>query len=106
MPYCVGEVDGTHVKWLTCPNEQFYEYRCYKGYPSIVIFAVVDAHVCFLYADTGRSGVLGDATIFERSTLKKNIDHGNWLGAGIPDLIISGVNVRPFLIGDFEYSLF
>ena len=43
LPYCVGPADGTHVKWLACPDEQFYEYRCYKGYPSVVIFAVSTA---------------------------------------------------------------
>jgi len=25
LRYCVGEIDGTHVKWLMCPETQFYE---------------------------------------------------------------------------------
>ena len=31
--YCCGAVDGSHIRWVACPDEQFYEYCCYKGYP-------------------------------------------------------------------------
>lgn len=54
LAYCVGAVYGMHVKWLTFSNEQFYEYHCYKWYPSIDIFAVVEAYRHFFYAGTGR----------------------------------------------------
>lgn len=105
LPYCVGAVDGTHVKWLACPMDQFYEYRCYKGYTSVVIFAVATANRRFIYADIGRPGVLGDSTIYSRSSLKRNIDDKTWLGDGIPDLVISGIPVRPYLVGDCAFTL-
>lgn len=105
LPYCVGAVDGTHVPWPSCPLDQFYEYRCYKGFTSIVLFAVCTADRKFTYIDVGRPGVLGDSTIFQRSSLKRNIDDGKWLGSAIPDLNISDVTVRPYLIGDCAFSL-
>lgn len=94
----MSSVDGTHVKWVSFPNEQFYEYLCYKTYPSIVILAVVTADHRFRYADVERPGVLGESIIFYRSSLKANIGNGTWLGTDIPDLQIADISVRPYLI--------
>ena len=105
LPYCVGAVDGTHIKWLACPDQQFYEYRCYKGYPSVVVFAVSTADRRFTFVDIGRPGVLGDSTIYSLSELKRNIDMGHWLGETIPDLSIANVPVRPYLMGDCAFTL-
>lgn len=35
----MGSVDEAHLPLLSGLNEQFYEYRCYKEFTSIVIFA-------------------------------------------------------------------
>jgi len=105
LPYCTGAVDGTHVKWLSCPQEQFYEYRCYKGYPSIIIFPVVSADRRFIFADVGRPGFLGDSTIYSSSELKRKIDSKEWLGSSIPDLTIANVPVRPYLVEDCALTL-
>ena len=53
LPYCIGAIDGTHIRWLACPSQQFYEYRCFKGFPSIVILAVCAADRRIIYADIG-----------------------------------------------------
>lgn len=53
---------------------------CCKGYPSIVLFAVVKAVRKFTYVDIGKPVVLGDSTMYERSKLKRNITAGVWLG--------------------------
>lgn len=105
LPYCVGAMDGTHIPWKLCPSEQFYEYRCYKGFASIVLFACCTSNRRFTFVDIGRPGVLGDSSIFERSMLKKNIDDGVWLGAEIDNMDIAGVKVRPYLMGDCAFSL-
>ena len=106
LPYCVGAIDGTHIKWLACPEQQYYEYRCYKGFPSIVILAVAAADRKIIYADIGCPGVLGDCTIYERSSLKKAIESGSWVGSDrIPSLNVGDVQVRPYLIGDCAFSL-
>ena len=25
LPYCVGAIDGTHIPWLMCPSNQYYD---------------------------------------------------------------------------------
>lgn len=105
LPYCVGAIDGTHVPWPACPTQQFYEYRCYKGYPSVVIFATCTADRRITFADVGRPGVLGDSTIFERSALRAKIREGAWLGTETPDLVVGDVKIRPYLMGDCAFTL-
>ena len=104
LPYCVGAVDGTHIPWRGCPSSQYYEYRCYKGFESLVLFAVSSADRKIIYADVGQPGVLGDSTIFERSVLHQMITSGKWL-ANIPSLYIGDIEVRPYLLGDCAFSL-
>lgn len=105
LPYCVGAVNGTNSRWISCPDEQFYEYRCYQEYPGVVIFAVVTANRRFIYADVEQSGILGDFTIHERRTLKSNIQLSKWVVAAIPDLFVSRVPISPYLIGDYAFKL-
>lgn len=105
LPYCVGAVNSTNIRWLTCPDGQFYEYRCYKEHPSVVIFAVVTANRRFIYVDVGRPGVLGDSTIYDRSMLRSNIDSEKWMGAAILDLVVSSIPIRPYLMGYCAFTL-
>lgn len=56
------------------PRKQYYEYRCYKGYISIFLFAVVTTDRRYTYIDTGKPVVLADTTIYDQSVLKKNIE--------------------------------
>ncbi len=64
-----------------------------------MIFAVASANRKFIYADVGRPGVLGDATIFERSTLSKISTQEKWLSGDIPPLNVGNIEVRPYLMG-------
>ena len=84
---------------------QFYGYRCYKGYPSIVLFTVIDARRRLLYCDYGIPGRMGDPNIFDISELKRQISSGRWLGDDVPSLNLSGTLVRPYLLGDCAFSL-
>lgn len=105
LPYCLVAVDGTHIKWPACPLQQLYEYRGYKGYPIIVLFAIVSADRLFLFVDILNPGVLGDCTLLERSKLKNNTDDGVLLGELVPDLVIAEVPVLPYLIVDCAFCL-
>ena len=100
LPYCVGAVDGAHVRWAACPGEQRYERRRYKGYPSAVAFAVASADRRFLYADIGSPDVLGDSTIFDRSSLKSCI-----AGLDIAPMRVGDVLVWPCFLGDCAFCL-
>eukprot|EP00737_Agarophyton_chilense_P005228 gb/GEZJ01007528.1/.p1 GENE.gb/GEZJ01007528.1/~~gb/GEZJ01007528.1/.p1 ORF type:complete len:114 (-),score=5.75 gb/GEZJ01007528.1/:352-693(-) len=59
----------------------------------------------FIYADIGRPGVLGDSTIYDRSSLKRNIDEGLGLGAQITVLRLADIAIRPYLLGDCAFTL-
>lgn len=52
----------------------------------------------FTFLDVGRPGVLGDSTIFDQSTLHKNISESVWLGADVPDLGTAGIMERPYTV--------
>ena len=64
LPYCVGAIDGTHIRRPMCPEAQFFGYRCYKNFASIVLFACCTADRRFTFVDIGKPGVLGDSSIF------------------------------------------
>lgn len=101
--YSVTCIDGTHLKWLSCRSEQFYEYRCYMNYPCIVNVALVTADCSFTYADVERSTVLEDFNNFDRSSLKVSISNVTWLGTDISNLEIAGTSVLPYLRGDCAF---
>ena len=95
LPYSVGGVDGSHIPWSGCPKEQYYEYRNYKRFQSLVLFALSTANRRIIYADVGHSGVLGDSTIFQRSRLRTVMTREEWPSSHIPSLYIGDIEVRP-----------
>lgn len=78
LPYCMGAIDGIHLEWHHCPTDQIYEYRCYKGYLSVVMFAVCAANHRETYVHVGKPGVFGDASKLEQRSLLQNIEDGVW----------------------------
>lgn len=105
LTYCVGAIDGTHVPWKKCPQDQFYEYRCYKGFQSIVVLALSSADRRIIYAYVGNPGVMSDSTLYERSKLHHLIQSGMWCGQDIPSMKIGGVDIRPYIMGDGAFAL-
>lgn len=105
LPYCVGAIDGSQIRWITCPKDQKLDYRCYKGFTSVVLFGVCDAQRRFLFADVCLPGVISDSTIYNQSRLKHMIDTGQWIGSEVPNLKIGRELIRPYLIGDCAFPL-
>ena len=67
-------IDRKHVA-IRCPKNDGSLYFNYKGFHSIILFALVDANYKFMWVDVGVSGSGSDAQIFNQSDLRTgNID--------------------------------
>ncbi|CAH1995474.1 unnamed protein product [Acanthoscelides obtectus] len=64
FPHCIGSMDGKHVI-IDAPIHSGTEYRNYKSFFSIVMFAVVDAEYNFLFVDAGCQGRISDGGVFK-----------------------------------------
>lgn len=60
-------------------------FYIYKGFYSIVLFAMVDAEYCFKYIDVGSDGRSNDSTIFKVSHLNIALEQNllNWPHNGV-----------------------
>ena len=88
VPHAVGALDGKHIA-IKKPKKSGSEYSNYKGYFSLVHFALVNADYKFLWVNTGASGSSSDAQIFNRSKLKRRIENGT-LGLPPPEPLEPG----------------
>lgn len=63
-PYCLGAADGKHVR-ITAPHESGSFFWNYKGYHSIVLFAIANANYEFILCDVGVNGRVSDGGVIE-----------------------------------------
>ncbi|CAN7946872.1 unnamed protein product, partial [Ixodes pacificus] len=104
FPHCLGALDGKHVA-ICPPLGTGAMYRNYKGTFSIVLMALVDADLKFLYADVGRNGRMNDSGVWAATSLRAHIDRGS---AGFPEpaQLPNSSKVAPFvIIGDEGFGL-
>lgn len=102
--HVLGAIDGKHVA-IQPPSHSGSYYFNYKGYHSIVMLAVVDAHGKFMYLDVGANGSCSDAGIFQVSHLRDALEKDQ---AGIPQmepLAGENQNVPYFIVGDNAFPM-
>lgn len=73
FPHCIGALDGKHVV-ITPPPGSGAAYRNYKGTFSIVLMALVDADLNFIFADVGKNGRLNDSGVWTEAKLRLRIE--------------------------------
>ncbi|XP_075154536.1 uncharacterized protein LOC142228101 [Haematobia irritans] len=103
FPQCLGAVDGCHIE-VSPPSGDAVDYFNYKGWYSIVLFALVDYRYRFLYVNVGCPGRCNDSYIYRQSELSKMIESSPWLKRKTKD--ICGTPVQVLIIGDsaFKFS--
>ncbi|XP_073471047.1 uncharacterized protein [Aquarana catesbeiana] len=75
FPNCIGALDGKHIR-VKKPPHSGSSYFNYKKYFSVVLLALSDAHLKFLFVDVGAYGSQGDARIFRESAFGRRLHEG------------------------------
>lgn len=96
FPLCIGALDGKHVKIIPPVNSGSHFFN-YKGSFSIVLLALVDANLRFIYVDAGTNGRCSDGGVWAKSDLKKCLDTN---ALHIPEAsYLPGTNIKvPYVI--------
>lgn len=104
IPHTLGALDGKHIR-IIAPTHSGSTFYNYKGFFSIVLFALADAHSRFIYINVGANGKSSDSTIYRNSYLYKALQEGT---LNIPDPSPLSRETGPlpyFFIADDAFSL-
>lgn len=105
FPHTVGAIDGKHVA-CKCPPNSGSEFYNYKGFYSVILFAMVDADYRFTYIDVSGNGSSSDAQIYNESDLHRGLDQNRIHGFPQPDPLPNDHQDVPyFIVGDDAFSL-
>nr|XP_023025481.1 putative nuclease HARBI1 [Leptinotarsa decemlineata] len=105
IPHVIGAMDGKHVQ-LQAPWNSGTEYYIYKGFSSIVLFALVDANYNFLYVDVGCPGRFSDGGVFKNNKFYNKLENKE---LNIPNpksvQIPYSIKVPYMILGDQAFDL-
>lgn len=73
FPHCVGALDGKHVV-IQPPPQSGAQFRNYKGTFSIVLMALVDAELNFIFVDVGKNGRVNDSGVWMETKLWEELE--------------------------------
>jgi hypothetical protein len=74
FPHCCGSTDRKHIRIISPGNSESLCFS-YKDFHSIDMLALVERNYKFLAVDVGSYGKEGDAGIFAKSPLEKNLSN-------------------------------
>lgn len=101
----LGAIDGKHVS-IQCPLKSGSLYYNYKGYFSIVLLAVCDAHYTFTFTDIGGYGSVNDSSIFNNTDIFRAAESGALDFPDAEQLDGFADDVIPyFFVGDEAFAL-
>lgn len=98
----IGAIDGKHIA-IECPSHGGSQFYNYKGFHSINLMAMCDAHYRFLYVDIGGFGRDNDASIFSSTDLYQHLDN-NSLNVPPPENF-NGFELPYVVVGDEIFAL-
>lgn len=104
MPYCVGAIDGKHIR-IQCPPKSGSMFYNYKNYFTIVLLAACDSNYCFTAVDIGAYGSQSDGGVLAASGFGSRLLNGS---LNLPQSeILPNTNLRfPFyFVGDGAFPL-
>ncbi|XP_041448920.1 putative nuclease HARBI1 isoform X2 [Drosophila obscura] len=102
FPNCIGAVGGKHVAIKAPPNSGS-RFCNYKGFHSIVLMAICDAHYRFTYIDVGACGSEGDMNAFSQCEFGKALLSET---LNFPDdNALNGERTPYFIVGDDAFPL-
>lgn len=73
FPRCIGALDGKHISIQPPPNSGSHFYN-YKGFNSIVLMALADADLKFIYIDVGTNGRVSDGGVWAKCGLSRALE--------------------------------
>lgn len=103
FPNCVAGIDGKHVRILA-PDKSGSLFHNFKGFFSIILFAMVDANCKFILIDVGSYGKEGDAGIFQKSQMGREVTKGD-IFPPPQQLPLSDIKVPHVIVGDEAFRL-
>ena len=104
--YAYAAIDGSHIP-IKCPPggaESKKEYYNFKGFYSVVLLALVDAKLRFMWFKIGAPGNTHDSTLFQGSQLFRDIEAGE-MEQFAKGLTLQGVVIPPLILGDGAFPL-
>ena len=105
FPNCLGGLDGKHVRIYPTPRQLREPLPQLKGGFSVVLMALVDANLEFIYVDAGQCGRHADGGIWRNCALNQRMEQG--VAHIPPPRELPGTDVQsPYVIvGDGAFPL-
>ncbi|CAK1598760.1 unnamed protein product [Parnassius mnemosyne] len=101
---CIGACDGKHIAIQKPPRSGSLYYN-YKGFFSVVLFAIVNANYEFIYVHTGTNGSVGDGSIWKSTGFYKKLEN-NELDLPPPSILPGAdISVPYVFLGDSAFAL-